>query len=136
MISRLERQAETDVTIQRRADEIALLYHLGVSLTSGKNLFDTLLALQTEIMKLIQADAFYVAIYDKETDIVKYPLFFTEGEPLQEPDRLLHEWPGLTGAVIFSGSTLYLPDMFHHASQITNYHRQNDQRHEYRIERA
>ena len=97
---------------KRRADEMSLLYQLGIALASGKNLYDTLLALQTEIMKLIQANAFYVAIYDEGTDIVKYPIFFDEGEPFQETGRLLHEWPGLTGAVIFSGKTLYLPDMF------------------------
>ncbi len=97
---------------RRRTDEMSLLYNLGVSLTSGKNLYDTLLALQTEIIKLIQADAFYVAIYDETTDIVRYPIFFDAGRPLEATDRLLHEWPGLTGAVIFSGKTLYLPDMF------------------------
>jgi hypothetical protein len=59
MISQLERQSEIDVAIQRRADEMSLLYHLSVSLVSGKNLYDTLLALQAEIVKLIQADAFY-----------------------------------------------------------------------------
>jgi hypothetical protein len=96
---------------KRRADEMLLLYRLGVSLTSGKNLYDTLLTLQTEIIKLIQADAFYVAIYDEATDIVRYPILFDEGKPLHETERLLHEWPGLSGAVIFSGKTLYLPDM-------------------------
>ena len=111
-IVHLENQREIDATARRRTDEMALLYQLGISLTSGKNLYDTLLALQAEIIKLIRADAFYVALYDKETDIARYPIFFDEGEPVQEADRYLHEWPGLTGAVIFSGKTLYLSDMF------------------------
>jgi PAS domain S-box-containing protein len=96
---------------KRRGDEIALLYRLGVSLASGENLYSTLLALQTEIVQLIQADAFYVAIYNEETDMISFPVFFEEGKTLHESDRLLHEWPGLTGAVISSGKTLYLPDM-------------------------
>jgi len=111
-ISEFERQHQVDVTNKRRADEMALLYQLGISLASGKNLYDTLLALQAEIMKLMQADAFYVAIYDAETDIVRYPLFFDERSPHDEGARRLHERPGLTGAVIFSGKVLYLPDMF------------------------
>lgn len=101
--------AEVD---KRRAEEMELLYRLGVSLASGKNLYDTLLALQGEIVKFIQADAFYVAIHDKETDLVRYPIFFDEGSPVPDLPRRLHERPGLTGAVIFSGKTLYLPNMF------------------------
>jgi len=111
-ISQFENQWRIEATTQRRAEEMSLLYRLGISLTSGENLYDTLLALQAEIIKLIQADAFYVAIYDEATDIVKYPIFFDEGAPLQETNRLLQDKPGLTGSVIFSGKTLYLPDMF------------------------
>ncbi|MEW5939293.1 MAG: PAS domain S-box protein, partial [Chloroflexota bacterium] len=95
---------------RRRAEEMSLLYQFGISLASGKDLYSALLALQTEILKLIQADAFFVAIYDEATDVARYPIFFEGGKPAFEPDRLLHEWPGLTGAVIFSGKTLYLPD--------------------------
>jgi PAS domain S-box-containing protein len=120
-ISQLESQHQIQAAVQRRANEMALLYRLGVSLASGKNLYDTLLALQTEIIKFIQADAFYVAFYDEITDIVKYPILFNEGKPLPEESRLLHEWPGLTGAVIFSGKTLYLADM-HEPDVVETYH--------------
>jgi PAS domain S-box-containing protein len=59
----LSERANAEEIDKRRADEMSLLYRLGISLTSGKNLYDTLLALQAEIIKLIQADAFYVAIF-------------------------------------------------------------------------
>src|ERR1051325_6872948 len=81
-ISQLENQRQVEATIQRRADEISLLYNLSVSLASGTNVHDTLLALQVEITKFIQADAFYVAFYDEKTDIVSYPILFAEGKPL------------------------------------------------------
>ncbi|MEP7137686.1 MAG: PAS domain S-box protein [Chloroflexota bacterium] len=97
---------------KRRAEEMSLLYRLGVLLASGENLYDTLLALQIEIVKFIQVDAFYVAIYHEATDIVSYPIFFDESHSKDDTQRLLHERPGLTGAVIFGGKTLYLPDMF------------------------
>ena len=57
-----------------RDKELELLYQLGITLASGKDLFTTLLALQTEILKLIEADALFVAIYDEDTDIVQYPI--------------------------------------------------------------
>lgn len=96
----------------RRMEEMILLNRLGVSVVSGKDLYSTLFALQSEIIKLIRADAFYVAIYDENTDIVKYPIFFDEGSPMDAGQRCLHERPGLTGAVILNKKTLYLPDMF------------------------
>ena len=111
MILNYEKQRQSDVALQKRADEMSLLYRMSISLASGRNLYDTLLALQTEIINFIQADAFYVAIYDAETDLVRYPIFFDEKNSMQESARLLHERPGLTGAVIFSGKTIYLPDM-------------------------
>ncbi len=92
-------------------EELALLYRLGIALASGKDLFSTLLTLQTTILKLIQAEAMFIAIYDKASDIVEYPIYFEVGEPESQPSRRLSEHPGLTGAVIESGKTLYLPDM-------------------------
>jgi signal transduction histidine kinase len=97
-------------TVMKR-DEISLLYHLGTSLAMGRDLFTTLLTLQKEILKLIEVDAMYIAIYDSETDIVEYPIFFEAGRPQEHPSRLLTEQPGLTGAVLFSNKTLYLADI-------------------------
>ncbi len=92
-------------------EELAFLYQLGLALASGKDLFSTLLTLQTTILKLIQADAMFIAIYDKTTDIVEYPIYFEVGSPGSQPSRCLSDQPGLTGVVIYSGTTLYLPDM-------------------------
>jgi PAS domain S-box-containing protein len=92
-------------------DELALLYKLGIALASGKDLFSTLLTLQKTILKLVRAEAMFIAIYDKSTDIVEYPIYFEVGKPESQPSRRLSENPGLTGAVISSEQTLYLPDM-------------------------
>jgi PAS domain S-box-containing protein len=92
-------------------EELAFLYQLGIALASGQDLFSTLLTLQTTILKLIPADALFIAIHDKSTDIVEYPIYFEVGNPGSQPSRCLSDQPGLTGAVISSGKTLYLPDM-------------------------
>ena len=91
--------------------ELALLYQLGIALASGKDLFTTLHTLQTAILKLIQAQAMFIAIYDEASDMVDFPIYFEVGEPERQPSRRLRENPGLTGAVIYSGKSLYLPDM-------------------------
>jgi PAS domain S-box-containing protein len=110
-ISRLENQSQVELATQRRAEEMSLLYQLGILFAAGKDLYETLLILQSEIVKLAQADMLFVAIYDEKTDIVDYPIFFRKGIPHAHDSRKLSERPGLTGGVIYSKQTLYLPDM-------------------------
>src|SRR4029453_261606 len=83
--------------------ELAFLYQLGIALASGRDLFSTLLTLQTTILKLIQADAMFIAIHDASTDVVEYPIYFEVGSPGSQPSRQLSDHPGLTGARISSG---------------------------------
>ena len=94
-----------------RLEELTLLYQLSILLASGKNLYETLLTLQNEIVKLIQMDTMFVAIYDENTDLIDYPIFFRRGQPQPHSARKLRERPGLTGEVIYSKKTLYLPDI-------------------------
>ena len=110
-ISQVEKQRQIDTMMQRRTDEISLLYQLGILFASGKNLYETLLTVHTEIIKLVQVDTLFVAIYNQETDIVDFPIFFRRGEPQPHESRKLGDRPGLTGAVIYSKKTLYLPDI-------------------------
>ncbi|MGA7192167.1 MAG: GAF domain-containing protein, partial [Anaerolineales bacterium] len=107
----LKERRRIEIAMQRRADEMTLLYQLNISLASGKDLQSTLLALQSEIERLIKADAFMVAFYDQKTDVVSYPIFFERGELVYPPDRILHDAPGFSGPVILNNQVLYLPDM-------------------------
>jgi PAS domain S-box-containing protein len=91
----------TEQIARQRANEIWLLYQVGLLLASGNDPYTTLFALQAEIVKLIQADVFYIGIYDNQADMINFPIFFNEGEPIFEKSRKLTEEPGLTGAVIF-----------------------------------
>src|SRR6185436_471555 len=110
-ISQLESERQIEATLQRRADEMSFLYQLGVSLASGKDLITTLRALQTEIFKLIEVDALFVAIYHEGPDIVDFPIFFEKNNFHSYPSRKLSEKPGMTGAVIYSGRPLYIRDV-------------------------
>ncbi|HEY9153296.1 MAG TPA: ATP-binding protein [Anaerolineales bacterium] len=107
----LKERKRIESAMQRRADEMTLLYQLNISLASGRDLQSTLLALQSEIERLIKADAFMVAFYDQETDVVSYPIFFERGQLVSPPDRILHEDPGFSGPIILNNQMLYLPDM-------------------------
>lgn len=105
-----ERQ-QAEQALLWQAHEMSLLYRFGLSLATGQELESALKALKDDITQLVQADAFFVAIYDESTGIVSYPIALDVGQPLNEPPRDLRKSPGLTGAVIFGGKTIYLPDL-------------------------
>lgn len=110
-LTQLEAQRQAELALQRHADEMELLYQLQISFLAGQDVYSTLSALQTQIMKLMRVDAFYVAMYDEATDFVRYPIVFNKGIPVEDQSRRLSETPGLTGAVLFNNHTLYLPDI-------------------------
>jgi two-component sensor histidine kinase/putative methionine-R-sulfoxide reductase with GAF domain len=132
VIGRLEeniRQAQREVeerqraekSLQQRADEMALLYQMGLALTSGEDLYNALRALVKELKRLMVVDAFHVGLYDESSDIFQYSLFLNLDEDSQPPPRKLSNNPGLTWEVISKRQTLYLPDITDPATQHTHH---------------
>lgn len=107
----LAEKAISDALATRRANELALLYELSLVLTSGQGLQEILKRLDTGLNKLLQKDAFFVALYDGKKQEVEYPLFCVHGIFHILPARNIVDEPGLTGAVIFNRRTLYIPDL-------------------------
>lgn len=107
-ISQFEKKGRIEESEQRKAGEMSLLYQLGILMASGKDLQETLLTLQQEIFKLIQADALFIAIYNEDTDVIDYPIFFEDGKLKKLSSRYLNAAPGFTGPVVYNKKTLYL----------------------------
>ncbi|HNB50496.1 MAG TPA: ATP-binding protein [Anaerolineales bacterium] len=107
----LEERTRTESELKQRAEEMTLLYRLGVSLTSGEALYHSLRAFVRELQTLMIVDTFYVVMYDEQTDIISYPLYLTYKDDLHFSPRKLSDNPGLTGAVIASRKTLSIPDL-------------------------
>ncbi len=104
-LKRLEEEAK------RRANEVTLLYRLGLALAGGEDLYHALRAFAHELRQVISADAFHIGLYDSETDIFSYSLFLNLDEDVQPPSRKLHEKPGLAAEVISGRKTIYLEDI-------------------------
>lgn len=102
---------QIELSLRQRADEMALLYQITLTITSGDDLYHALRALVKELKRVMTVDAFHVGLYDEQTDIFSYSLFLNLDEDLQIPPRKLSERPGLTREVITSRQTLYLPDI-------------------------
>lgn len=95
---------------QSRAAQMTTLYQMGLTLTQGVELDDVLATLHSQCGQVLPNDCFYVGLYDAHTDQLEIPIYYGDGGYLKIPARLLTESPGLSGEVIFSRRTLYLPD--------------------------
>ncbi len=98
---------------QRRAEQMASLNRIGLSLTSGLEVERVLETLYEQCQRTFATDSFYVALYDADTGMFHFPFLrgvgSEAGAPL--PGRPEDESAGLTGYIIRTGQTLYIPDV-------------------------
>ncbi len=99
---------------QRRAEQLASLNRIGLSLTSGLEVERVLDTLYDQCRRTFATDSFYVALYDAEAGIFQFPFLrgvgSEAGAPL--PGRPDDESAGLTGYIVRTGRPLYIPDVF------------------------
>jgi diguanylate cyclase (GGDEF)-like protein len=106
----VKRRRIIEASLRQQADQMSALYDIGLSITSNLDLDQTLHDLCEHCRKLLPIDTFYVAIYDEPSNIVSHPLFYEDNQYISVPDRNIQSQPGLSGSVILSQGTLYLPD--------------------------
>jgi diguanylate cyclase (GGDEF)-like protein/PAS domain S-box-containing protein len=95
---------------QQRADEMSILYRIGLTLTSGLEMNDVLAGLFEQCRQVLPIDVFYVSLYNEGTKVIDHGLFYKEGEFLEIQPRKIDTQPSLGGAVILERRTIYLPD--------------------------
>jgi diguanylate cyclase (GGDEF)-like protein/PAS domain S-box-containing protein len=94
----------------RRAEELGILYRIGLTMTAGLEMSQILVSLFEQCREALPIDVFYVALYDAETGRIDLPLFFRDGRFEQVEAREMQKDPGITGEVIRQRKTIYLPD--------------------------
>jgi GAF domain-containing protein len=95
----------------QRAERLAMLHRVGLSTTSALDLDERLDALHSEIARVMDVGAFYVALYDEETGRIEFPLVTGVNGPIQiEPLDIRHR-PGITGHIIELGQPILIPDI-------------------------
>lgn len=95
---------------KQRADEFSALYKISRAVLSSLDLDEVLHNLLETCLELLPIDAFYVAVYDEETYTVSHPIFYDQGTYHRHAPRDVRSTPGLSGYVILTRRTLYLPD--------------------------
>ncbi|HSR34148.1 MAG TPA: GAF domain-containing protein [Anaerolineae bacterium] len=95
---------------QRRAEQLATINRIGLTITSDLDLEGVLNALYEQIRHMLDVDSFYVALYDADTGTIDFPLLIGRDGPIRVEPRHLEEVPGLTGYVIRSRQPLHIQD--------------------------
>ncbi len=95
---------------QRRTEQMSVLNRIGQALTSNLELNQVLINLYEQCLQALPIDTFYVAVYQEQTHLLHHPLFVERGQHISQNPRDIRMQPGLSGEVIWSQKTLYLPD--------------------------
>jgi diguanylate cyclase (GGDEF)-like protein/PAS domain S-box-containing protein len=96
---------------QQRAGQLSALLDIGLAVNSGLEMDKLLRALLEKCKRVLPIEAFYIATYDHETEMIGFPLFYDKGEIVQLPPSEMRESPGLTGYVIQTRQILNIPDV-------------------------
>jgi PAS domain S-box-containing protein len=103
------KQAEEE--LEQHAEEMYILYQMGLVLSTGQDIYQTLHKLLDHIRHLIVLDTIYIGVYDNHTGMISYPLYVNMNEKVDVSPRLLRENPGMSGEVIFKRRAIYISDM-------------------------
>jgi len=96
---------------QLRAEQMATVNRIGLSITSDLDLKGVLRALYEQINRMLDIDSFYVALYDAESGMIEFPLLVGLQGVVELDPRPIDEVPGITGYVIESRESLHLNDL-------------------------
>jgi diguanylate cyclase (GGDEF)-like protein len=88
-----------------------ILYEIGLAITSGLGLDNTVRALYNQLKKIIPVDFFYLALISRKEDFISFHAFDDQGKKLEIPPLSLTEQPSLTRYTIEKGRTVYIPDV-------------------------
>jgi signal transduction histidine kinase/CheY-like chemotaxis protein len=95
----------------RRAEQLAALHRIGLTITSALDLDEVLGALYERVGQIVDVDLFYVALYDDETGMIEFPLRIGVGGRAEVEPVHISENAGLAGFVILSEEPLHVPDL-------------------------
>ena len=94
----------------RRAEQMDTLNRIGLDLAAGLELEPVLQSLYEHCRQVLATDTFYVALYDRGTGLIEFPLLTGIDGPIELEPLDIRQDPGFTGYVIQSGQLLHVPD--------------------------
>jgi len=103
--------AMSDITALRRAEQVQrAIYRIAQATSTVAGLPEVLAAVHETVGELLPARNFYIALYDAAQDLVSFPYFVDERDPVPDPRPPRH---GLTERVLKTGKSLLVtPEVF------------------------
>lgn len=98
---------------RQTASQLQMVNQIGEKINSGLG-FDRLMqTIYEQCLQIGFANTFYVGLYDHASNILKLPVYFSEGQPVYRPPVNLVDNPGIASHVIKTHKTIYVPDIHH-----------------------
>lgn len=104
------RNAQLFDEMRQYTEQLTVINRINVAITEGLAMEQLLPTLHEQCRQIAPIDVFYVAPYDEATHLLTVAYFFEHGVAQTIPPRDIRENPGLTGHIINTRQTLYLPD--------------------------
>jgi PAS domain S-box-containing protein len=104
--------AQAFAKLEEHAGHMEALVQAGQGLTKTTRVEDQLSLAWEFVQEQLKVATFFVALYDKRADVLRFPLFYDKGRPIQVTDLRLGDDPerwGITGYVVKTGQELYWP---------------------------
>jgi GAF domain-containing protein/anti-anti-sigma regulatory factor len=92
--------------VQRRSEEMETLYAIGAVMASSLDLDHVLETIYQQAGRIMDTSAFFVALYEKDADELRFSLVYDRGERFESFDIPFSESKGLTAHVIRSAEPL------------------------------
>lgn len=80
---------------QQRAEQLSTLNEIGRAVSTLGDVAEVLDVIYQQVRRSLPLDAFYICLYDAETEKVSFPLVYDNGQRYQEPATLLAEGSNL-----------------------------------------
>ncbi|HUW69303.1 MAG TPA: diguanylate cyclase [bacterium] len=94
----------------RRTDELSAITHIGMVISSGRDLETVMRTIFEQCRSIINLDTFYLALYDEASDDLSFPVFFDNGVMISFPSHNLKQNPGISGHIIQTRTSLSIRD--------------------------
>lgn len=104
------RNAQLFGEMRQYTEQLTAINRINVAITEGLAMEQLLPTLHKQCQQIAPIDAFYVALYDERTFQRHVVYFDDRGKPRATPPTDIRTAPGLTGYIIQTRQTLYLPD--------------------------
>lgn len=118
--------SSSDQRHRRLVEQLAVLNRIGLAVfapgetspgdSTPRDVNTVIHVLYQQCQQIGEMDCFFVALYNEETGMLRFPVFYTRGEDgemqvTSYDDSRLDDYEGLTGYVIRSYKTLYVADL-------------------------